>query len=179
MSEDCPKTLSPSDTVVQVVRQVNPGHANPLGIMHGGYMLEWIIDVATLQAMRVSRGYAVTACMEDMIFIAPVRVGSLVVMTSWVEFIGKSSVEVSILVETEDPSSGEKALATYSSLTMVAVDEKLKPRPVKACIKPREDFEKELVEAAVKRRGEREARIGGRKLEVSQIEPPRAVNEGH
>jgi len=172
----CSKTLSPRETVLQVVRSVSPSHANPLGILHGGYMLSWIVDAATINASRIARSYTLLACMEDMLFISPVRVGDTVIVTSWVEYIGRSSLELSIMVETENPVTGERRFTTYSSMTMVAVDETLRPRHVGICVEPRSRVEEELYERALDRRRARSSRIERRRELVKDTTPPKTLS---
>jgi acyl-coenzyme A thioesterase 7 len=173
----CRRTLTPLETAFQMVRQVNPPHANPLGILHGGYMLEWITDAATITAMRVARSYTLLACMEDMVFISPVRVGDTVTITTWVEYTGRSSMELSLIVETENPMRGERVLTTYSSLTMVSVDENLKPKPLDVCVEPRLELERELYARALERREARRPRIERRREAVNDTSPPRFLSE--
>ncbi|MEN3000025.1 MAG: acyl-CoA thioesterase [Acidilobaceae archaeon] len=177
-SEPCPRKLRPHETALQVIRQVNPYNSNPMGIMHGGHMLEWIVDTATLVSMNVARSYTLLASIEDTVFVSPVKVGDLVRLTAWAEYVGRSSIDVSVMVETEDPRTGTGSLSTASSLTLVAVDEDLKPRPVGACIEIREPFEEEILRQALKRRAEREARIKGRKGAIQDLARPRPIVEG-
>ncbi|MCX8196182.1 MAG: acyl-CoA thioesterase [Acidilobaceae archaeon] len=176
-SEACLRKLRPHETAIQVLRQVNPYNSNPIGIMHGGHMLEWIVDTATLVAMKVSRSYALLASVEDTVFVSPVKVGDLVRLTAWAEYIGKSSIDVSVMVETEDPKSGLSSLSTASSLTLVAVDDSLKPRPVGTCLEIREPFEEEIVKSALRRRAEREERIRRRKEAVRDLSRPKPIVE--
>ncbi len=173
----CKRTLTPLETAFQIVRYVNPSHANPLGILHGGYMLSWIIDAATITSMRIARSYTLLACMEDMVFISPVRVGDTVIITTWAEYVGRSSMELSLIVETENPIRGERMLTTYSSLTMVSVDENLKPKPLDTCIEPRSELERELYERALERRKARAARIERRKEAILDTSNPRFLSE--
>ncbi|MCS7107004.1 MAG: acyl-CoA thioesterase [Acidilobaceae archaeon] len=177
-AEHCTRKLRPHETALQVVRQVNPYNSNPMGVMHGGHMLEWIVDTATLVSLNVARSYALLASIEDTVFVSPVKVGDLVRLTAWAEYVGRSSIDVSVMVETEDPRTGTSSLSTASSLTLVAVDDNLRPRPVGACIEIRESFEEEIVKSALRRRAEREARIKGRKEAVRDLTRPRPVLEG-
>jgi len=169
----CKRVLTPLDTALQIVRHVNPPHANPLGILHGGYMLSWIIDATTITSMKVARSYTLLACMEDMVFISPVRIGDTVIITTWVEYVGRSSMELSLIVETENPERRERVLTTYSSLTMVSVDESLRPKPLDVCIEPKSELERELYERALERREARKARIERRRELVGDTSPPR------
>lgn len=171
----CSRTLSPSETALQIVKQVNPYNSNPLGIMHGGHMLEWIVDAATITIMRALRSYALLASIEDTFFISPVRIGDIVTLNAWIEHAGRSSIEAAVLVETEDPKSGRRSISTASHLTLVAVGDDLRPKPTGLCIKPREAFEEELVEEALRRRELRSGRISMRHHMQSNLALPEPI----
>ncbi|MEB3860068.1 MAG: acyl-CoA thioesterase [Desulfurococcales archaeon] len=147
----CNRILRVRDTVLETVNQVNPSHTNPLGILHGGVALRWMILAATMAAMRVARGYTVLARLDNVFFLKPVTLGDLAVVTSWVEYVGRSSLELTVVLESEKPS-GERHVTTVSHLTMVAVDETLRPRSVGACISPQGREEEELYSEAERRR---------------------------
>lgn len=119
---ECSRKYRVRDTVLESVNQVNPGHTNPLGILHGGVALKWMILAATMTAMRIARGYTVLARLDNVFFLKPVKLGDLAVLTSWVDYIGNSSLELTVALESER-SNGERSLTTVSHLTMVAVDE--------------------------------------------------------
>lgn len=179
MTGTCTKSISIRETILQVVRYVNPNYVNPLGILHGGYMLSWIVDAAMINSARIAKSHTLLACMEDMLFISPVRVGDIVLITSWVEYIGRSSMELSLMVETENPITGERRLTTYSSLTMVSVDSSLRPKPVGLCIEPRSEVERELYQRALERREARRSRIERRKEAILDTTPPRILSRDH
>lgn len=172
----CTRKLRIADTLLETVNHVLVGHANPLGNLHGGFMLQWMITAATLTAMRLAKAPAVLAGMDHIFFLSPVHVGENVVMKAWVEYIGRSSMETSVYVEAEDPKSGERRMTTLSHMVLVAVDDNLRPVPVNACIAPRGAIEEELYDAALERREHRSRRIARRKEEVRNIEPPKALN---
>lgn len=147
--------------------------------MHGGHMLEWIVDAATITIMRALRSYALLASIEDTFFISPVKIGDIVILNSWIEYIGKSSIEAAVLVETEDPTSGRRSISTASYLTLVTVGDDLRPKPLGACVRARENFEEELIAGAVRRREERSARIAGRHEQLFDLSLPRPIAPEH
>jgi acyl-CoA hydrolase len=173
---ECVRKLRIADTLLETVNHVLIRHANPLGNLHGGFMLQWMITTATLAAMRVAKAPAVLAGMDHIFFLSPVHVGENVVMKAWVEYIGRSSMETSVYVEAEDPRSGERRMTTLSHMVLVAVDDNLRPIPVNACIVPRGAVEEELHDAALKRREHRRERIAGRREAVKDVEPPKALD---
>ncbi len=165
-SRECRREFSISDTLLETIRLVTNTHINPLGVVHGGNALRWMVTAASMTAMRVARGPALLAHMDNVFFINPIRLGMNAVITSWVEYIGRSSMELTVLVEEEDPASQERRITTAAHMTYVAVDEGLRPRPINACIKPHGRIEEELYERALERRSHRR-----RRKPLTRIEP--------
>ncbi len=155
MEKHCKRELSISDTIIETVRLVTNTHINPLGILHGGTVLKWMVTAGSMSAMRVARGPALLVHMDNVFFINPVRLGKNAVITAWIDYIGRSSLESTILVEEEDPVTGKRRITTAAHTTYVAVDENIRPRPVDACINPKGEIEDELYSRALKRRKER------------------------
>jgi len=174
----CRRRLHIRDTLLETLYHVLIRHANPLGTLHGGVMLEWMIDAATMTAMRVARRPTVLASMENIFFLSPVHVGENVVITSWVDYIGRSSLEVSVYVEAENPLvSEERRMTTFSHMVLVAVDKRLRPTPIDACIEPSGHMEERLYEEAEKRRAERLSRISDRKARIKDVQAPRPLDD--
>ena len=105
------------DTVVETVRIVLPRHANPLGRMHGGRVLEWIVEAAMLAGVRVARGPIVIASMDHMFFLNPVLVGDVFYVRAWVSFIGRTSMEIGVLAYSR--RSERAYVTTYAHLAAV------------------------------------------------------------
>ncbi|HXF81856.1 MAG TPA: hotdog domain-containing protein, partial [bacterium] len=99
-------------TALEMVQLVLPEHANPLGTLYGGVMMDWITEAATMAAMKVARGSVVLGSMDDLDFVAPVAIGDLVVIRAQVEHIGRASLEVGVAVRAENPRQGGTRLAT-------------------------------------------------------------------
>ncbi|MCB9506203.1 MAG: acyl-CoA thioesterase [Myxococcales bacterium] len=101
---------------------VLPTHANNLGTAFGGQIAAWIDICAAVSAQRLARAPAVTASMDSLLFRRPVRQGMVVVMRSQVNRVWRSSMEVGVRVEAEDPASGTRELCCTAYLTFVVVD---------------------------------------------------------
>ena len=111
---------------------VMPMHTNGVaGIMFGGIMMQWIDVCAGVAAMRHSAGAVLTASIDRLDFLSPVRVGEIVVLTAQVNYTARTSMEVGCRVETEDMHIGTRRYVTKSYLTFVAVDDNGRPRPIK------------------------------------------------
>jgi len=112
---------------------VMPMHTNgAAGIMFGGIMMQWIDVCAGVAAMRHASGAVVTASIDRLDFLSPVRVGEIVVLQAMVNYAGKTSMEVGCRVETEDMRTGTRRYVTKSYLTFTAIDDHGKPRHIQA-----------------------------------------------
>jgi len=80
--------------------------------------------------MRHAAGAVLTASIDRLDFMSPVKVGEVVLLRAQVNYTGKSSMEVGCRVETEDMFTGEHRYVTKAYLTFVAVDAVGKPRPI-------------------------------------------------
>jgi acyl-CoA hydrolase len=169
--ESCRRTISMRDTFAEAVHHVLPMYSNPYGALHGGMALNWILTSATMSAMRASRRPTVVARLDHTFFINPVLVGENAIIYSWIDYIGRSSLEATVIMEAEDPSTGERRLTTISYVVLVAVDENLRPVPVETCLSPSNELERELYLSAVERRKRREREISNRRRMPKDLEP--------
>jgi len=115
------------------------------------------MDVAAgVAAIRHSGGATVTASIDRVDFLQPIRLGDIVVLRAQVNWTGRTSMEIGVRVDTEHPKTGERRYTTKAYLTFVAVDDNGRPRPVPP-ITPETDEEKRRFEDAQKRRETRVA----------------------
>ena len=106
-----------------------PTHTNgPGGNLFGGVVMQWIDVCAAVAAIRHGGGQAVTAAVDRLDFMSPIRLGEVVVLRAQVNFVGRTSMEVGCRVETEDPRTRARRYTTKAYLTFVAVDENGRPR---------------------------------------------------
>src|SRR2546425_5170463 len=104
--------------------------ANLAGFVHGGVIMKLVDSAAGLAAIRHSRGPVVTAAIDEMSFIEPVQLGALVTVKASINFVGTTSMEVGVRVETEDVLTGNCAHTSSAYLVFVALDEASgRPRP--------------------------------------------------
>ena len=119
-----------SDSEVTLSQQMMPSDANPLGNIHGGSIMKLIDEAGGLAAMRHARRPVVTVSMDSITFLSPVRVGHLLTLRGRVNWIGKSSIEVGIHVEAENPVTGEITHTNSAFAVFVAMDDEGHPSAV-------------------------------------------------
>jgi len=134
--------------MVQVVR---PGDANPLGIAFGGTVVAWMDLAAAVSAVRHARRPVVTASIDNLSFLSPIHVGEFVVIRASVNYTGRTSMEVGVWIQSENPLTGERKDTTHGYLTFVALDESGQPTPIPPVI-PETPEEKQRYEEAKRRR---------------------------
>jgi uncharacterized protein (TIGR00369 family) len=122
------KTVAESD--VKTSQIMTPLDVNSVGNVHGGVIMRLVDTTAALVAMRHARSNVVTASIDRMDFHNPVFVGDLVTFKASLNMAGKTSMEVGVRVEREQPLSGETKHVASAYLTMVAMGEDRKPQPI-------------------------------------------------
>jgi len=146
------------DTRVEMIQLVLPEHANILGGLYGGRLMYWLTSASSMAASRVARGPVVLGSMDDIDFINPIKIGEIAILDAQVEYVGRSSMEVGIVVRSENPHTGERKITTSSHMAYVAIDSEGRPREVPQKIEPAPD-EKEIFESAIRRREQRLKRL--------------------
>jgi acyl-CoA hydrolase len=125
--------------------------ANSAGNVHGGTVMKLCDEAAALAAIKHSRQRVVTAAMDRMAFLYPIRVGELVTLSASVNAAWRTSMEVGVRVEAEDPRTGTVRHTNTAYLTMVALDDDGQPTPVPPLIASGADEERRMHEAELRR----------------------------
>ena len=110
------------DSQSEMAEIVLPNDANPLGALLGGRLMHWIDLAGAMAAHRHSRSYAVTASVDHIDFLVPVRVGDLAILRSSVNRVFQTSMEVGVKVFVEDFLADMTQHVASAHLTFVAVD---------------------------------------------------------
>ncbi len=142
-----------SDSQVTLSQQMMPSDANPLGNVHGGYIMKLVDEAGGLAAMRHARRPVVTVTVDSMSFLSPVKVGHLLTLRSAVNWVGRTAIEVGVRVEAENPITGEITHTNSAFAVYVALDDDGHPCPVPPLILETEDEKRRWTEGA--RRQER------------------------
>ena len=118
--------------------------------------MSWIDICGAITAQRHARLPVVTASIDYLQFVKPVMIGWTVNLKASVNYVGKTSMEVGVRIDAENPRTGETFHTASAYLSFVALDEKRTPLPVEGLILETEDERRRNGDA--KRR--REARLG-------------------
>jgi acyl-CoA hydrolase len=121
---------SPRHSRVVMTETVLPGDGNPLGTAFGGRIAQWIDIAAGVACQRHCRRRVVTASMDDLHFLLPIRVGMIVELRAQVNAVYRTSMEAGVRIESEDPLTGERRHVCSAFLTFVAQDEEGRTVPV-------------------------------------------------
>ena len=122
---NAPRT--PSASRVVMTESVRPGDGNPLGTAFGGKIAQWIDIAAAIACQRHCRQRVVTASMDDLHFLRPIRVGMIVELRAQVNAAFRTSMEAGVRIESEDPLTGERQHVCTAWLTFVAQDDHGRP----------------------------------------------------
>src|SRR5262252_2258061 len=127
------------DSQSEMAEIVLPNDANPLGALLGGRLMHWIDLAGALAAHRHSRNHVVTASVDHIDFLVPVRVGDLVILRSSVNRVFHTSMEVGVKVYVENYIADTARHVSSAHLTFVAIDATGKRIPVPPVIPETEE----------------------------------------
>jgi acyl-CoA hydrolase len=146
------------DSQSELSEIVLPNDVNPLGALLGGRVMHWIDMAGAFAAHRHSRQYVVTASIDHLDFLFPVRVGDLVILRSSVNRVFRTSMEVGVKAWVENYLADTCHHVSSAYLTFVAVNREGEHLPVPAVI-PETADEKRRYEDAGRRREIRRAEL--------------------
>jgi uncharacterized protein (TIGR00369 family) len=119
-----------SESRVIMAQVMNPEDANSAGNIHGGAIMKLIDTAAGVAALRHARANVVTASIDRLAFHHPVFIGDFLTLKASLNFVGRTSMEVGVRVESGNPLSGEKTHTASAYLTYVALDRNNRPIPL-------------------------------------------------
>lgn len=114
---------------VTLARIMDDGDANLHGNVHGGVIMKMVDDTAGACAARHQRGKAVTASMDEMVFLVPVRVGDILTCQAQVNWTGTTSMEIGVRVTAQrwDDAAAVEHHVASAYLVFVAIGDDEKP----------------------------------------------------
>ncbi len=161
-SQTNPAVRTVTSTQSEMTEIILPNDTNTLGSLLGGRLMHFIDLTAAMAAYRLSRANVVTAAMDHIDFIRPVRLGDLLTLRSSVNRAFNTSMEVGVKVWAENTRTGEVAHVASAYLVFVAVDERGRLQKVPQ-VQPETPDEVRRYEGALRRREHREAENSLRK----------------
>ncbi|MEM4297493.1 MAG: acyl-CoA thioesterase, partial [Nitrososphaerota archaeon] len=153
-----PRLQSVKDTLVSAWHHVMPGDTNPLGSLHGGRLIYWMLSAASVSCMRFSRGGVVLGAVDEIHFLKPVGLWNLIEVRAFIGYSGRSSMDVCVLARSQNLRSGETSIIAVADMAFVAVDSEGRPRNTPHTIKPTEE-EYEIYELAEERHSRRREKL--------------------
>lgn len=137
-----PEARPMSHSTGSITTFVMPHMQNVLGDLFGGDLMALVDQAAAVAAIRHAGGPAVTASIDRVDFRERIPVGRLVTCAASVDYVGNSSMDISVEVYSEKVSTGEKRHTHTAHVVFVAIDESGKPKRVPRLI-PQTDEERE------------------------------------
>ena len=109
---------------------VLPNDTNNLGNVLGGRVMHLMDICAAMSSYKHARSHVVTASVDNMNFLAPAKKGFILILKSSVNYVAKSSMEVGVKIESENPFTGDIKHTASAYLTFVALDEDGNPKEI-------------------------------------------------
>jgi acyl-CoA hydrolase len=148
------KVKKVSESQIIMTELVLPHHTNQLGNLLGGQLMHWIDICAALSAAKNSQRVCVTASVDRIDFLHPIKLGNAVTLIASVNRVFNTSMEVGVKVFAESLIEGRKVHSNTAFLTFVSVDENGNSVKAIEAIPETED-EKRRYEEAFQRREKR------------------------
>ena len=148
----------PADSVTEMVQVVLPNDANPLGFILGGTVMHLIDIAGAIACHRHSRTLLVTAAVDGLQFLHPIKVGDLIILKAKVTAAWSTSLEVEVEVFSEETLTGVRRMTSRAYLTFVGIDREGRRLPVPGLILETEEEKQRAREADVRRTQRLEAR---------------------
>ena len=124
------KKKTVKNTYVIMHELILPNDINLLGNVLGGRVMHLMGMCAAMSAYKHARTAVVTASVDRLDFLAPAKMGEIMILKSSVNYTGKSSMEVGVRIESENPKTGDIYHTSSAYLTFVSLNENGKPKRV-------------------------------------------------
>ena len=111
-----------SESATEMVQVVLPNDANPLGFILGGAVMHLIDIAGAIAAYRHTRRPLVTAAIDGIEFLHPIKVGDLAILKARVTATFRTSLEVQVLVYSEETLTGRRQMTSRAYLTFVTLE---------------------------------------------------------
>ena len=155
------------ESATEMVQVVLPNDANPLGFILGGTVMHLIDIAGAIACHRHTRTLLVTAAVDGLQFLHPIKVGDLIILRARVTAVWTTSLEVEVDVFSEETLTGKREMTSRAYLTFVAIDRAGRRVPIPGLVLETEEDVARAAAAEQRRaerlraRGELEGRTGG------------------
>ena len=150
------------DSYVIMHELILPNDTNNLDTVFGGKVMQYMDLCAAMSAYKFARTAVVTASVDSLDFLAPARVGDMLILKSSVNYSHNTSMEVGVHIDAENVKTGKRRHTASAYLTFVSLDSNGKPQKVDDII-PESDDEKRRYNEGKKRHIQRLERLKVRK----------------
>jgi uncharacterized protein (TIGR00369 family) len=123
-----PRTVA--ESALTLTQFLQPEHSNSLGTVHGGVLLKLCDECGGIVASRHARRPTVTVTVDSVTFHRPVHIGQVIFVHGRITYVGTTSIEVELRVETENLLTGEVSHTNSAYIVYVALDDHLRPTQV-------------------------------------------------
>jgi acyl-CoA hydrolase len=140
-----------ADARGEITTFVMPHMQNVLGDLFGGELMALVDQAAAVAAIRHAGGPAVTASIDRVDFREPIHLGELVTCLATVDYVGNSSMDITVEVFAERVSTGERRHTHTAHVVFVAIDMNGKPKRVPRLLAETEEERKRFERAQLHR----------------------------
>jgi acyl-CoA hydrolase len=155
---DTPPAKKPSESETEMVQVVLPNDANPLGFILGGTVMHLIDIAGAIACHRHTRSLLVTAAVDGLQFLHPIKVGDLIILRARVTAAWSTSLEAEVEVFSEETLTGVRRMTSLAYLTFVSVDRESRRLTIPRLIVETEDERRRAAEADARRADRLKAR---------------------
>ena len=134
------------DSHVIMHELILPNDTNNLDTVFGGKVMQYMDLCAAMSAYKFARTAVVTASVDRLDFLAPARVGDMLILKSSVNYSHNTSMEVGVHIDAENVKTGKRRHTASAYLTFVSLDEKRKPQKVDNIIPESNDEKRRYIE---------------------------------
>jgi acyl-CoA hydrolase len=146
------KTSKFSKTIMTEI--VCPNDTNPMGILQGGRLVQWMDIASAICAQNHAEHICVTASIDSVKFKTPAKVGDIITIKAKMTRAFNSSMEIFVQAWAKKILSQRAYLINEAYFTFVAIDDNASPAIVPS-IKPLTEIEKKEYADALKRKNNR------------------------
>lgn len=144
----------PKDSETVFTQVVFPNDTNPMGILQGGRLMDWMDIACAVCAQTHAEKIAVTACVEELTFKEGATVGEVISIRAKITRSFQSSMEIHVKAESRRVTTNRSKKLSEAYFTFVAIDDDQKPTPVPQ-VKPGTAEEKKQFDLALERKRKR------------------------